>query len=79
MIIFVKVIAKSSKSEVEGFVENVLKVKVRAPKDKGKANLELIGLLADYYKIPKSNIEIISGKTSPLKKIRITPISTSAL
>ena len=71
MIIFVKVIAKSSKSEVEGFVDNVLKVKVRAPKDKGKANLELIGLLAEYYKAAKSNIEIISGKTSPLKKIHI--------
>lgn len=71
MIIFVKVIAKSSKSEVEGFVENVLKVKVRSPKDKGKANLELIGLLSEYYKVSKSNIEIISGQTSPLKKIRI--------
>lgn len=48
-----------------------LKAYVRAVPEKGKANEELIKLLAKKLKIAKSNIKVISGVTDHYKKIHI--------
>jgi len=50
----------------------VLKARVTAAPEKGKANASLVELLAERLKIPKSAIEIASGETSRVKSIRIT-------
>jgi hypothetical protein len=71
MIIFVKVISNAKKNEIISFQENILKIKIKAIREKNKANLELINFLSKTFKIPKSKIEIISGKTSSIKKIKI--------
>ncbi|MFH0773592.1 MAG: DUF167 domain-containing protein [bacterium] len=39
--------------------------------EKGRANEGVIRLLASYFSLPKSNIVIISGKTSRLKVVNI--------
>lgn len=36
-----------------------------------QANEELIRFVSQEFKIPKSNIEIVSGKTSRLKRLKI--------
>lgn len=36
-----------------------------------QANKELIRFVSQEFKIPKSNIEIVSGKTSRLKRLKI--------
>ena len=41
-----------------------LKVKVRAAPEDGKANDEVLAMLADYFAIPKSKISLKSGYTS---------------
>jgi uncharacterized protein (TIGR00251 family) len=51
------------------------KVKVTAPPIEGKANKALIALLAKKLAVPKSHIEIISGKSSRLKSIQIDGLS----
>jgi len=48
-----------------------LKAYVRVAPEKGKANAELIKLLAKTLKMAKSNISIISGATEHYKKIYI--------
>ncbi len=48
---------------------------LKSPPDKGKANKELIELISNFFRVPKSNITIISGITSREKKIRIIGIS----
>ena len=50
-------------------------MKVTAPPIEGKANKALIDLLAKKLGVPKSHIEIISGKSSRLKSIRIDGLS----
>lgn len=67
----IKVIAGSSKNEVVGFIDGVLKIKCRAVAEKGKANKAVIDIISKYYKISKSNIKIIKGKKNSKKTILI--------
>lgn len=53
-------------------INDVLKVKIKAPAIEGKANVELIKFLAKTWGIRKSQIEIIKGFHSRDKVIRIT-------
>ncbi len=46
-------------------------VKVSSPPEKGKANREVRGILAEYFDVSLSCVEIISGVTAKVKKIRI--------
>lgn len=72
--------AHGQKNEILGFEENgELKVRVRAIREKGKANIAVIELLSEYFDIPKSSIEIISGHTSSHKKILLRNYLTKAL
>ena len=66
----VKVIPKAKISGV--FKENeILKVKVHAPAEKGKANREAISLLAQYFDVPNSSVILIEGELSQNKLFRI--------
>lgn len=49
----------------------VLRARVTAAPDKGKANKALIALLAKHLHVPKSAMKIVSGPTSRLKVIQI--------
>lgn len=71
MILMVKVIPNAKKNSLEGFQDGVLKVRIQAPPDKGKANEALIAFLAESLHVSKSQIRIISGQSSRLKKIEI--------
>jgi uncharacterized protein (TIGR00251 family) len=66
-----KVIPRSSRNEFVGTVGDTIKVKVTAPPLEGQANKALIALIAKKLGIPRGNIEIISGKRSRLKTVRI--------
>lgn len=68
----VKAVPGSSYSGISGFLGTALKIKVASPPEKGKANEEIIQLLSDTFKVPRSSIQLIQGTTSPHKKFRIT-------
>ena len=71
-IINVKVVPRSRVSEVAGKTENgVLRVKVHAVPEKGKANMEVSRVLSEYFGVPRSNVEIVSGHSSAQKRVRI--------
>ncbi len=72
MEIRVKVVPKSSKTELAGYLaDGTWKVKVAAVAEKGKANLALIEFLAERLGVAKSRIHIVAGETSPHKRIRV--------
>jgi uncharacterized protein len=50
----------------------VLKLRVAAVPDKGKANAAVIALLAKALGVPKSALEITAGETSRIKTLVIT-------
>jgi uncharacterized protein (TIGR00251 family) len=50
----------------------VLRVRVKAVPDRGKANAAVIALLAKTLGIPKSSITLISGDTARLKTLALS-------
>lgn len=72
-ILEVKVIPRSSNSEiVHSPADGVWRVKLRGVPEKGLANEELIGLLAEHFAIRREAVAIVSGKTSQRKRVRIS-------
>jgi uncharacterized protein YggU (UPF0235/DUF167 family) len=52
--------------------QTVLRLRVAAVPDKGKANAAVIALLAGALDIPKSAIQVMSGETARLKVLSIS-------
>ncbi len=70
----VKVIPKSARNEVAGtLADGTLKLKIAAVPEKGKANAELCAFLAGEFQVPRNRVEVIAGRTSPIKVVRVTP------
>ena len=69
-IVTVKVITRSSCNSVvvDG---DMLKVKIREIPENGKANIAIVDLLHKTLKIPKNNIEIVTGKTNSVKRVAV--------
>jgi uncharacterized protein (TIGR00251 family) len=44
---------------------------VRSPAEEGKANREVISVIAAFLSIPKNRVSIVTGATSSIKKVRI--------
>ncbi len=74
IIIEVKVAPRSSKREIVGVIDNMLKVKLTAPPVGGAANEQLVELLSEKYGVKKSDIIILRGETSRRKTVKITGV-----
>ncbi len=71
-IIRVKVFPRSVKTEIVGeLADGALKIRLAAVPERGKANAELCAYLAREIGVPRANVEVISGQTSPVKAVRI--------
>lgn len=70
-ILTVKVIPNATKNKIDGWKEGVLRIRIAAVPDKGKANAALIAYLAEILEIPKSAIRILSGESSRIKRVLI--------
>jgi len=78
-IFSVKVVPRSSKTAIAGVLGGMLKIKLSAAPEKGKANESLVEFLADILGVKRSAIKITSGLTSPVKTIQITGVSVEFL
>ena len=69
----IKVIAKSSRNEIVGMLEDgTLKLKIAAAPEKGKANAEICAYLAREFQVRQKDVEIVRGQLSPLKRVVIS-------
>lgn len=71
IILTVKVKPNSKQQSIEEQPDGSLKVHLKSPPVDGKANQELIVLLAKKLKVPKSAIAIKSGLSSKHKLVEI--------
>jgi len=74
-----KVVPGSSRDEVVGWLGDSLKVKVKAPPEKGRANEAVLALLADRLGIDPSSIAVVSGHGSPAKVMAIDGMDDEAI
>ena len=75
----IKVVPKSSRNSVAGWVGDTLKVCVNAAPEKGKANLAAQGILAAALGLPKDKVRIVSGLTSARKLVEIGELSEAEI
>jgi uncharacterized protein len=71
MRIYVKVIPRSSVNKIEKISEGEYKIKLTAPPVDGKANEMLVEILAEYFGVSKSSVEIVGGKSARIKIVDI--------
>jgi uncharacterized protein (TIGR00251 family) len=70
-IIQVKISPRASKNALEGWQGDTLRIRLHALPEKGQANIELISFLSETFDVPKSNIRLVSGQSSRLKRVEI--------
>ncbi|MBE0535079.1 MAG: DUF167 domain-containing protein [Phycisphaerae bacterium] len=73
----VKVVPASSRTAMAGEMEGMLKVKVQAPPEKGKANDCLLAFLAGKLGVRKNAVEITSGMSHPVKQIAVQGLTVA--
>ncbi len=74
-----KVVPSSSRTHLAGTLDGMLKIKISAPPEKGKANKAVIDLLSKKLGMKGSGVRIISGKTNPVKQVQIEGITGQQL
>lgn len=71
MRLHLKVVPKSSRDRIAGWIGDRLKVQVTAAPERGKANEAVVDVLAAALGLPRARVRIVSGETSPLKTVEI--------
>ena len=71
VILTVKLTPNASKDQIVGFCDDYLKIRVSAPPNENKANKKLLTYISLWLNIPKSNVSLLSGDKSRLKKVFI--------
>ncbi|MBF0457796.1 MAG: YggU family protein [Nitrospirae bacterium] len=76
IILNIRVVPRSSKTEISGVSNNELKIKLTAPPVEGEANRMLIDTLHKHItktqgKIKKTDIKILKGEGSKSKQVQI--------
>ncbi len=67
----VKVDPRSSRREIVGALDAVVKVRLTAPPVEGAANEQLIELFAETFGVKRSAVAIVKGEASRRKVIKI--------
>ena len=75
----VRVVPRSSKSEVVGEHDGALKVRIASPPVDGAANAELVKILAKKFDVAKGDVCLIAGRSSKTKRVRIANLSPSGV
>ena len=75
----VRVVPRASRSGVAGEHDGALRVRISAPPVEGAANEELARTLARAFRVPSRAVEIMRGRTSKLKQVRVRGAERRAL
>ncbi len=69
VVINVRAAPRSSRAGLDGTLGDAIKVRIRSAPVDGKANKELIEVLADAFGLTKSAVEFKGGETSKTKRL----------
>ena len=65
----------ASADEVVGLHGDALKVKVRAPADRGRANEAVVALVARVLGVPGSSVTLVAGATGRSKRVAVAGVT----
>jgi uncharacterized protein (TIGR00251 family) len=72
IVLNIRVVPRASRDGFAEIMGDALKVRIQAPPVDGKANAYLVKFFSKQWKIPKSNIEILSGEAGRSKRLKIS-------
>jgi uncharacterized protein (TIGR00251 family) len=79
LMLNVKVIPNAGASRVAGVQNGELTVRLGAQPERGKANRELLRFLAKELDLPRAAVELVSGRTSRHKRLRVPAAAAGRL
>jgi uncharacterized protein (TIGR00251 family) len=71
LTLHLKVVPKSSRDRIAGWVGDRLKVQVTAAPERGRANEAVLEVLARALGVPRRSVRLTAGETSPLKTVEV--------
>jgi uncharacterized protein (TIGR00251 family) len=74
----VRVVPGARRSEVVGRLGEAWKVRIAAPPGRGRANDELVALLARTLRVPRSSVRIARGHTTRQKLVEVQHLTCEA-
>jgi len=74
-----KIVPGSSRTAICGLFDGMLRIKISAPPEKGKANQCLLEFLARQLGVKKNAVHLVSGQTSRVKRLHVSGISSATL
>ena len=77
--IAIHVTPRASRSTLEESTDGLLRVRIAAPPVDGAANVVLLRFLADVLHVPRSQLKIVSGKSSRRKVVMVDGLTPDAL
>jgi uncharacterized protein len=78
VLLEVKVVPRASADRVAGIEGQHLKIRITAPPVDGKANDYLLRFLAKHFAIRLSQLSLVSGEGSRLKRIRVAGLTSGS-
>ncbi len=70
--ITVKARPRSRERSIKELGPDTYEIRTTEPPDKGKANEDIVDILAEHLDVPKSSIELLRGATASMKTFKIT-------
>jgi uncharacterized protein (TIGR00251 family) len=77
MKLSIKAVPGSARNGIAGWLGDVLKVRVNAPAEDGKANAAIVAVIAEQIGVSIDCVRIVAGGSSPRKIVEITGLSES--
>jgi hypothetical protein len=78
VLLRLRVQPRASREEVAGVTADAIKVRLTAPPVEGAANEALIRFLAATLNVPRSAVELVSGRTGRNKLVAVRGVSVEA-
>jgi len=79
VMLTLKVTPRAKRTEVAGFDPDWIRLRIQAPPVDGKANEAIIAFFSESFKIHRRAVEIATGDTSRLKRIKLQGVTEAAV
>jgi uncharacterized protein (TIGR00251 family) len=79
VILTLKVTPRAKRTEVSGFDPDWIRLRIQAPPVDGKANEAIIAFFSESLNIHRRAVEICTGDTSRLKRIKLQGVTEAAV
>lgn len=79
VIVKILAVAGARREGVVGIHGDALKLATTAAPEKGRANRRLLAVLADALRVPRREVELVSGATAREKKVLIRSLTVEEL